>query len=416
MNGLRHLAGATTLAALFLSSLTSADVVTDWNEAALAAIRSGNTPPPAAARNLAILHCAVYDAVNGIDRLHAPYHVTTSAPAGSSLDAAASTAARDVLAALYPAQVANFDAQNAAVLAGIPAGQSKDDGIAWGQQVAAALIALRANDGSGSQPSFPGSEEPGQWRPTISFGGIVRPALLPGWGNVTPFGLLSGTQFRPPAPPKLRSLRYLFDYLEVQAFGAANGSARTEDQTEIARFWGYGPGTATPPGHWNEIALVVSEDRQLSVQENARLFALLNIALADAAIVSWDCKYVFNLWRPITAIQLADTDGNLYTQPDTNWTPLLATPPFPEYTSGHSTFSAAAATVLKGFFGTDRIAFRAPSDDLPGIFRNYRGFWEAAKESGQSRIYGGIHFQSANRNGLRTGRLTGQYVVRNLLR
>jgi hypothetical protein len=416
MSVMLRLAGGASLSVLAFALSASADVVTDWNGAALDAIRSGNTPPPAAARNLAILHCAVYDAVNGIDRRHAPYHVTQAAPAGASIEAAATSAARDVLAALYPAQVASFDARNATLLGGIPAGPAKDDGIAWGQQVAAALIALRANDGSGSQPAFPGSEEPGQWRPTVSFGGIVRPALLPGWGNVTTFGLRSGTQFRPPAPPKLRSLRYLMDWLEVQALGGESSAARTADQTEIARFWGYGPNTATPPGHWNQVALAVSADRGLSLYDNARLLALLNIALADAAIVSWDCKFVFNLWRPITAIQLADEDRNPFTVADPSWTPLLPTPPFPEYTSGHSTFSGAAAVVLARFFGRDRIPFRVGSDDLPGIERSYRGFWHAALESGQSRIYGGIHFQSANRNGLRTGRLTGNHVMKTLLR
>ncbi|MBK9383805.1 MAG: vanadium-dependent haloperoxidase [Planctomycetes bacterium] len=244
----------------------------------------------------------------------------------------------------------------------------------------------------------------------------MRPALLPGWGNVTPFGIRAGEQFRPPAPPRLRSFNYVMDWLEVEALGEANSGARTADQTEIARFWGYGPGTATPPGHWNQIAFNVSTDQGLSLSENARLFALLNIAMADAAIVSWDCKYVYGFWRPITAIQLADTDGNPFTAANPAWTPLLATPPFPEYSSGHSTFSAAAAGVLRRFFGTDRIAFRAGSDDLPGVERSYDSFSHAAHESGKSRIYGGIHFQSANFWGLHNGRLVALYVMNRLLR
>ncbi|MBL8896138.1 MAG: vanadium-dependent haloperoxidase [Planctomycetes bacterium] len=416
MSAFTRFAGTAALSLLGFAAAASADVVTDWNGAALQAIRAGNTPPPAASRNLAILHCSVYDAVNGIERLHAPYLVNQRGPRRASREAAASSAARDVLAALYPAQLASFDALNGTILGGIPAGSAKDEGVAWGQEVAAAMLAARANDGSSPQPAYPGSTDPGKWRPTVSFGGVVRPALLPGWGNVAPFGVRSGSQFRPPAPPRLRSFNYVLDWLEVEALGEANSSARTADQTEIARFWGYGPGTATPPGHWNQIALNVSDDQGLSLSENARLFALINIAMADAAIVSWDCKYVYGLWRPITAVQLADTDGNPFTAADPNWTPLLATPPFPEYTSGHSTFSAAAAGVLRRFFGTDRIAFRVGSDDLPGVERSYDSFSHAAFESGKSRIYGGIHFQSANFWGLHTGRLVSLYVMNRLLR
>jgi hypothetical protein len=416
MSSFARLAGAAVLSAFTFAAATSADVVTDWNGAALQAIRTGNTPPPAASRNLAILHCAVYDSVNGIARRHAPYHVNQRGPRNASVEAAASSAARDVLAALYPAQLASFDTLNGTILGGIPAGPAKDDGVAWGQEVAAALLALRANDGVGNQPAYPGSTDPGKWRPTVSFGGVVRPALLPGWGEVTPFGVRDGAQFRPPAPPKLRSFSYVLDWLEVEALGSTASSARTAEQTEIARFWGYGPLTATPPGHWNQIAQAVAAGQGLSLAENARLFALINIAMADAAIVSWDCKYVYGLWRPITAVQLADTDGNPFTTADPSWTPLLATPPFPEYTSGHSTFSGAAAAVLRRFFGTDRISFTVGSDDLPGVLRSYESFSHAAFESGKSRIYGGIHFQSANFWGLHTGRLAGLYIMNRLLR
>lgn len=203
---------------------------------------------------------------------------------------------------------------------------------------------------------------------------------------------------------------------QTKVLGRVDSMWRTPEQTEIARFWGYGPGTATPGGHWNQIAQVVAESEGNTLSENARMFALLNLALADAAIVSWDCKYTFNYWRPITAIQLADTDGNPLTSPDPAWMPLLETPPFPEYTSGHSTFSGAAAVALSAFFGHDRVRFSVGSDDLPGVFRTYSGFWDAALESGISRIYGGIHFMSANQYGLMTGAKTGAYVSFNYLR
>jgi hypothetical protein len=224
----------------------------------------------------------------------------------------------------------------------------------------------------------------------------------------------------------LSSPQYAAEVNQVKAIGALAGSTRTSEQTQIALFWGYGPGTATPPGHWNQIAQEVvnqnqsrgddGADEHSNIGENARLFALLNIALADAAIVSWDCKYVFNYWRPITAIQEAATDGNPGTEADPSWLPLLPTPPFPEYTSGHSTFSGAAAVVLAWYFGSNRIRFSVGSDDLPGVRRSYSSFSEAALESGMSRIYGGIHFPSANIHGLSSGTAVGAYTIWNSLR
>jgi len=318
---------------------------------------------------------------------------------------------------LYASLQSQFQSQYEQSVSRIPDGLAKTQGIQWGDSVASAILQWRSGDGSSNTVTYTPGTEPGQWRPTISFGGVIRPALLPQWGLVQPFALASGSEFRPPPPPRLTSAQYAFDVNMVKALGDVNSVVRTKEQTEIARFWGYGPGTATPAGHWNQIAQAVVKDQndRNSTERNARLFALLNIALADAAIVSWDCKYNFNLWRPITAIQEADTDGNEATRPDRNWTPLLETPPFPEYTSGHSTFSGAAAVVLASFFGSDRIHFSVGSDDLPGVFRSYKSFSEAALESGLSRIYGGIHFMSANLNGLSTGAETGVYVVRNFL-
>jgi membrane-associated phospholipid phosphatase len=252
------------------------------------------------------------------------------------------------------------------------------------------------------------------WQPTVSFGGVVRPALLPGWGNVTPFGVASVAALLPPAPPALASQDYALEVNFTKDLGGTTSTARTAEQTQIARFWGYGPGTSTPPGHWNEIGLVVAEQERLDLVDSARLFALLNIALADAAIVCWRSKYDQGLWRPITAIQL-DGDGNDETTADPTWTPLLPTPPFPEYTSGHSTFSGAAAAVLAEFFADDEIAFTVGSDDLPGVQRSYASFSDAAWESGISRIYGGIHWLSANVRGLECGAHIGLEVAQGKL-
>jgi membrane-associated phospholipid phosphatase len=408
--------GLLTLMLWCVNATALADVVTEWNLAALDAIRVQNTPPPAASRHLAILHTAIYDAVNGIRRTHTPGKITGNVPASASVESAAVAAARTVLLNFYPTLQPSFDELESRLLAGISNGPQKMHGVRWGESVAAGILEWRSADGASQIVDYTPGTQPGQWRPTLSFGGIVRPALAPHWGEVAPFALASGSQFRLPAPPALGSAQYAVEVNTVKAVGAAGSMLRTAEQTEIARFWGYGPGTATPPGHWNEIAQAVVRDRGTTLEENARLFALLNIALADAAIVCWEAKYVYNFWRPITAIQEADTDGNPLTEADQGWMPLLPTPPFPEYASGHSTFSGAAATVLAYFFGSDRIAFAVGSDDLPGVLRSYASFSEAALESGLSRIYGGIHFPSANLHGLSSGAAIGTHVSWHLLR
>jgi PAP2 superfamily len=223
-------------------------------------------------------------------------------------------------------------------------------------------------------------------------------------------------KYVPAAPPALNSSQYRSDFEQVKALGSATSTRRTADQTVIARFWANGAGTSTPPGHWNQIARVIVRRLGMRVGEEARLFALLNIAMADAAIVAWKTKYQYNYWRPITAIREAEQDGNPATTADPSWTPLLATPPFPEYTSGHSTFSGAAAMVLERITGRRNFLFTATSDDAPGITRNYADFRSAAAESGMSRIYGGIHFWSGNEAGLRSGAEIGHDVANNLLR
>lgn len=413
---LKHLSRVALLAfATVAPALSQADIVLQWSDAGLNAIRTAGTAPPPASRILAILHAAIHDAVNGVERRYEQYLVQPNLSGHTSAGAAATSAARDVLVAVYAAQSATFDALNASILAGIADGAPKTRGIAWGQEVARQILAARANDGSGNTGTYEGSTDPGKWRPHVSFGGIVRPALLPLWGKVTPFVLRSGSELRPPAPPRLSSIQYAIEQYQAQNWGRKENSQRTADQTQVAHFWAYGPRTATPPGHWNQIAHAAVVLKGGSLGQVARLFALLNLALADAAIVSWDCKYEYGLWRPITSIPLADTDGNPFTSPEPGWVPLLETPPFPEYTSGHSTFSGAAAAILGSFYG-DHLPFSVGSDDLPGITRSYRRFSEAAWESGLSRIFGGIHFMSANLWGLLGGYQTGQYVWQNVLR
>jgi hypothetical protein len=214
----------------------------------------------------------------------------------------------------------------------------------------------------------------------------------------------------------LTSAQYAADLNEVKSLGAMNSTTRTADQTNIARFWADGANTSTPPGHWNRIAQTVGTAQGNTLSENARMFALLNLAEADAAIVSWDNKFQTDFWRPITAIRLADQDGNAGTDPDPNWVPLITTPPFPTYTSGHSTFSAAAAEILSSFYGTDNISFTTSAEGAPGVpDRSFTSFSQAALEAANSRIYGGIHYRFDSEHGLENGRALGQFVFANEL-
>jgi hypothetical protein len=309
------------------------DVVTEWNDEALEAIRRGNTAPPIASRSLAILHVSIYDAVNGIARTHEPYLLQSAVSASASREAAASAAAHGALVNLFPARIAFFDARHAAILAGIPDGPQKTAGIVWGEFVANQILGARANDGSNAIVPPPGGSGPGVWVPTPP---DFLPYALPQWGFVAPFAMTSSSQFRPPGPPSLDSEQHAADYDEVKELGAAVGSTRTEEQTEIALFWADGADTETPPGHWNSIAQVIAAAQGNTLEEDARLFALLNIAMADVAICAWDAKYTFHFWRPVTAIAFAE--------PELHWMSFIITPPFPDYVSGHSTFSGAAAT------------------------------------------------------------------------
>jgi len=402
-----------SLVATLLAGVTAqADVITDWNSAALAAIRGNKTPPPKASRALAILHASMYDAVNGIDRAHESYLVPSNVPRAASKIAAASAAAHEALSALFPTNTASFDALHSSIIAGVRKGPRKKMGINWGRSVAGQILAARAEDGATASVTLPSLIGPGFWVPTPP-----APAayLLPQWGGVAPFTMAFSGQFRPPGPPPLDSAKYALDFDEVKTLGAATGSTRTDDQSEIALFWADGGGTETPPGHWNHIAQDVGTAAGNTLEENARLFALLNLAMADAAITAWDAKYYYFNWRPLTAIRNADSDGNPNTAPDGAWSSFIATPPFPDYVSGHSTFSAAAARVLAHFYGTDNVSFTTGSDFLPGVTRSFSSFSAAAAEAALSRVYGGIHFRFASDDGVTAGVQIGDWAFTNYL-
>jgi hypothetical protein len=414
------------------------DVILDWNASLLNVIRDwttlSNDPypnrivterPPVAARSLAMVHAAMYDAVNAIEGTHEPYFVDIVAPAGASPIAAAAAAAQRVASQLYrePDELAVFNAAFAEALATVPDGSAETLGIELGRQVGDAILAWRSTDGSGAHVPYTPGTEPGNWDRTFP---DVLPPLLPQWPQVTPFAMTSGSQFRPAESPDLESAEYAAALEEVMQLGGLNSTERTAEQTEIALFWGDGGGTFTPPGHWNQIASDVAFTRSNSLADNARLFALLNIAQADAGICSWDAKYAYNLWRPIDAIRRGNTDGNSDTPGDPTWTPLLKTPPFPTYTSGHSTFSGAADIILTSFFGAN-VQFSTLADGHNGFTqrplsdqqittRTFDSFAEAADEAGRSRIYGGIHFQFDNTAGLAAGRAIGTYIIGNFLK
>ena len=407
---------------LFLSLLLSAtarsaaaDPILDLNTQMLNAIRVSRTPPPLASHHLAVLHAALYDTVNGFAHSHEPYLVHQRAPANASRDAAIAAAGHTVLNATFGA-LANprvFADDYARALAGVPEGPGKASGIAWGEQVAHQVLQARQDSGLTATVEVVANDAPGYWRPTPP---LFRSPTLPQWAKLKPFTLKSPDQFRPPPPPDIKSTAYAIDYDTVLRWGARDSELRTEDQTFTVAFWSDDLGTATPPGHWNLIAATASRQRGLSLEENARLFALLNLGLADSAIGCWEAKFCYSFWRPETAIREAAQDGNPATEPDETWIPLMPSPTFPDYASGHSTFSRCAATLLERFFGTDAIPFSTPGEGMTDAVRSFPGFSAAADEVGMSRVFGGIHFPSANYWGQAQGRMIAEHVFENFLR
>jgi hypothetical protein len=382
------------------------DAVLVWNQAALNAIRQDGTDPPAASRGLAIQQLAELDALNATDGTPG-YYVTLTATAGTSPDAAVDEAAYTVLSSLHPSQQATLNALLASQLALVPDGQSKTDGITLGQAAANSILALRADDGSTAVVNYQPQSGPGYWQPTPP--GYLPP-LKPQWANLVPFAMTSSSEFLPPGPPPLTSQAWANAFNETESVGSINSTTRTADQTQVAYFWADGKGTETPPGHWNTIAAGAALAQNNSLDTNALLFAELDVAEADAGIAAWNAKYTYDSVRPVTVIPNAAATGNPNVQADPNWQPLLVTPNFPEYISGHSTFSAAAATVLDAFFGSN-YAFTTTSDALPSVTRSFSSFDQAAVEAGQSRIYGGIHFQFSNQDGQTTGKAVGNNTL-----
>lgn len=396
-----------------LASVTTPDVVpanmnlvTYWNDAAVKTLKTAGVTM-AASRDLAMVHGAIYDSVHSITGNGIQYRMTVPGASGASPEAAVAAAAYRVLAAMFPAQLSMLDVKLTASLDTVADGQAKTDGIAVGQTVADAMLMWRSMDHSMDMAMYMGGTNPGDWRPTPPAYAL---GAMPLWGTVTPFAMTSGSQFRIAPPPALDSLEYAQDLNETKSIGMMGSPIRTAEQTLIASFWEDRPGSFITVERWNAIALKEGITRSNTLEQDATLFAVLNIALADAQISTWDSKYLYSRWRPITAIREAAADGNPLTVADPMWTPLLMTPAHPEYASAHSTVGSAGAEVLQRFFLVDSANISLAAADNPAYVRNYTTYSQVVEEAGMSRIYGGIHFRFSKVAAEAAGRTLGAYV------
>jgi hypothetical protein len=389
------------LIALAAPGLARADTVTEWNlNATNALMMSAGQPPQQSVPHMAMVQGAVYDAVNAIDGGHEEYLLSPRAGAPfDSKEAAAATAAYRVLVHLVPAQQSALEALYAASLAEVPDGLAKTRGIAVGEAAAAAMIAARTDDGRFGSFRFAVGFEPGVWRP-------VLPAFVNdpnAWlKDVKPFLIRSPSQFRSNGPLALTSRKYAREFTEVRSLGSATSTTRSADQTLAARYW-----AENPPATWSRIFRTLAAQQGLTLVENARMFAMLYLTAADALISVWDDKAYWAFWRPITAVQEADTDGNSGTEPDAGWLPLIATPPYPEHPSGHTGLSGSIVKTLQQFFGTDKVAWS--DTNTAGLTRSFTRLSQAIEEIIDARVWSGIHFRTADEQGARIGRQVAKW-------
>ena len=392
------------LAVLVSPVMAAADVVSEWNERALACTTTAKQPPFTAARTMAMVHTAMFDAVNSIERGYAPYRVKGVAPAGGSPEAAGVAAAHAVLIKIFPDQKGALDASYADSLARIPDGSGKTSGMAVGESAAREILAFRTGDGA---------DAPNNYRPRTTPGEYVATPLPAAsqWGSVTPWVMERGSQFRPEPPPPLTSGEWAKDYNEIKEVGGKKSTVRTHEQTDIAKFW-----TITGPQSWDPIVRQLAAAPGRTLAENARLFALVEIAAADAYIAVFDAKYTFNFWRPITAIRNGDIDGNDATVREADWEPLVDTPLHPEYPCAHCITSAAVAAVLRSEFGERSIpAVMMTSPAAPGVERKWTTIQGWADEVSEARICGGLHYRNSTVVGKAMGREIGELAVKGYL-
>jgi hypothetical protein len=402
-----------------LPTALRADEVTDWNTIMFRAVTTAPaTPPIVTTRVVAIVHGAIYDAVNGIERRYQPLHVDFDAPLGASRRAAAVQAAYATLYSLYtaPAIRSILDTERANSLAAIAEDHAAENsqsiarGIEWGQTVADDILAWRSTDGFTPDPApFLGGPNPGEWRPTPRYinGGPPLPGNFPQFAYMTTWVIDSHSSFQPGPPPPIDSAAYALDFNEVKSKGRDTSTTRTAEEKDIALFW-----LNNTASYWNRVAQTLAAERHNTLSENSRLFAILNVSMADAGIACWDAKYTYVYWRPVTAIQLADTDGNADTVKDDSWRPLIDTPNHPEYLSGHSTVSGAAAQALANYFG-DASPFDLNSGGTPDVIHHYDSLSQASKQIADARVFAGIHFRTACNVGRAKGEAVANYIAEN---
>ena len=385
--------------------------VVQWNRTLLVIVRTPGEQPATihTTRSFAIMHAAIYDAVNAIDGTHKPYLVGFSASPVASQEAAASSAAHEVLVKLYPNMQSTLDAQLQQALAQLP-NRGKAEGIRIGKAIADRILAIRANDGSSNPPApYVFGNAPGDYQSTPP--NFPPQPQFTSWSRVTPFALEAADQFRPGGPPKLTSDRYTDAFDLVKTFGIAGGTAASADEALTGKFW-----NGAIQNYWNEIAQTASLAHELTTAEIARLFALLNLSFADGVIAFYDAKYTYNFWRPVTAIRAAATDGNPDTDADPNWLPEVGnTTPDPSYPGAHAVISKAGAEVLISFFHNDNFDFSVTSEVMPGVERSFTSFEAAAQEATQSRLFAGVHFPFDLSTGQRLGADVADFLVDNLL-
>jgi hypothetical protein len=387
--------------------------VIQWNRTLLVIVRTPGAQPATmhSTRSFAIMHAAIYDAVNGIDQRHKPYLVTLPGVSpNASQEAAAAAAAHEILIALYPTFKASLDAALQQSLAQIADGKGKAEGIAIGVAVADRILALRSSDGASAPPiPYIFGTAPGDYQSTPP--NFPPQPQLTQWSHVTPFGLNRADQFRPGPPPKLTSDEYTDAFNEIESLGVENSTTATADEALTGRFW-----NGAIQNYWNEITQTAAQTHNLRTADSARLFALLNLSLADGVIAFYDAKYTYNFWRPVTAIREAGTDGNPETLANPGWLPEVGkTAPDPSYPGAHAVLSAAGAEVLRSFFRRDHFDFDVTSEVLPGVVRSFSNFSAAAEEATLSRIFAGQHFRFDLTTGSRLGREVADSVIDNLL-
>src|SRR5580704_8238653 len=403
---------------LFGPAVAKADAVLDWNLIAVNTAIANGQSPFAQARYAAIVQLAVFEAVNAITGDYRPYLGSTVAPHGASADAAAIQAAYRVLSTYFSASASTLGTARANSLALIPDGQAKNDGIATGDAAALAMIALRSNDGSSpAQFKIPGPAVPGDYQatPSCPIMNGIRVGTFFQWGNVTPFGIPSVSEFLLDPPPALWSHEYAKTYNEVKTVGSAsaNSTERPPDRANVVLFYA----ATTPTQAFNQAARqVAAQEGRRSLSENARAFALINMAISDGAVTTFFNKYHYNFWRPETAIHAGDTDDNRKTDADPNWVPFIPAPCFPSYPSAHGTLSGAGAEVMRRLYGEAGHAITLSNPAVPNIVLHYGSFRQITDDISDARVYGGIHFRTDQDAGARLGRAVGTAIYKNNLR